>query len=167
MGTIIGSPPSLIKNEESVDRAERHLGQLLSSDDPDTAEFEVTIQPRNGDPIICNDHMGVLPYEGDQFDGSVGTLRNITEQRQWKQELTAVSQKYKTLIKHLPDSAVFLLDTNLEYVQAGGQELTVMGLSGRYYRNDTTRAASQEITEETAQYYKDTLDGITHTFEQD
>jgi hypothetical protein len=62
---------------------------------------------------------------------------------------------------------VFLLDTNLEYVQAGGQELTVMGLSGRYYRNDTTRAASQEIAEETAQYYKDTLDGITHTFEQD
>jgi hypothetical protein len=65
LGTIIGSPPSLIKNEESVDRAERHLGRLLSSDDPDTAEFEVTIQPPNGDPIICNDHMGVLPYEGD------------------------------------------------------------------------------------------------------
>ncbi|MFC7132375.1 MULTISPECIES: PAS domain S-box protein [Salinibaculum] len=85
--TILGSMPSLIKDEDGVERAEHHLGRLLSSDGPETVTFEVTLQPRDGDPITCEDHMGVLPYEGDQFNGSVGTLRDITERKERSQEL--------------------------------------------------------------------------------
>jgi PAS domain S-box-containing protein len=76
---ILGSDPSLIKDREAVERAERKLGRLLSSDGPETLRFDVTIQPRDGEPITCEDHMGVLPYEGDSFEGSVGTLRAVTD----------------------------------------------------------------------------------------
>ncbi|MFY4815672.1 PAS domain S-box protein [Haloarcula sp. AONF1] len=79
--TIIGNTPSLIKDGNSVERTEHHLGRLLSSDGPETVTFEVTIQPRTGDPIVCEDHMGVLPYDGEEFDGSVGVLRDITEHK--------------------------------------------------------------------------------------
>jgi len=85
--TIIGSHPSLIKDEPAVQTAEEQLGRLLSSDGPDDVSFEVAIQPRDDDPIICEDHMGVLPYEGDQFEGSVGTLRDLTLAKEREQEL--------------------------------------------------------------------------------
>ncbi|QAU14033.1 PAS domain S-box protein [Halorubrum sp. BOL3-1] len=85
--TILGSTPSLIKDAAAVEKSEHQLGRLLSSDGPDTASFEVTIHPRDGDPIVCEDHMGVLPYDGDQFDGSVGTLRDITDRKEREREL--------------------------------------------------------------------------------
>jgi len=74
---IIGNTPSLIKDEQTVETAERQLGRLLSDDGPETVIFEATIQPRDGDQIICEDRMGVLPYEGNSFNGSVETLRDV------------------------------------------------------------------------------------------
>jgi PAS domain S-box len=70
--TIIGSNPELIKDTEAIDRGEQQLSRLLSSDGPETVTFEMTVQTRSGDAIICEDHMGVLPYSGDTFNGSVG-----------------------------------------------------------------------------------------------
>lgn len=80
--TILGNTPSLIKDETAVQRAERQLGRLLSSDGPEAIAFEVTVHPRDGDPIVCEDHMGVLPYDGDEFTGSVGTLQDITDREE-------------------------------------------------------------------------------------
>ncbi len=78
---ILGSTPSLIKDDPTIEQAEQQLGRLLSDDGPETASFEVTIQPRDGDPIVCEDHMGVLTDERDQFSDSVGTLQDITEKK--------------------------------------------------------------------------------------
>jgi len=85
--TIVGNTPALIKDEDEVERAERQLGRLLSDEGPNTTTFEVMIQPKEGAPIVCEDHMGVLPYEGDSFDGSVGILREITERKRREREL--------------------------------------------------------------------------------
>jgi len=99
--TILGSTPSLVKDTEAVERGERNLGRLLSSDSPETISFEVTLQPREGDPIDCMDHMGVLPYEGDQFEGSVGTIRDITSTKEREQQL----ERQNDLIKRAQDIA--------------------------------------------------------------
>ena len=85
--TIIGAPPALIKSKKTVDRAETNLGRLLSSDGPDSVQFEIEIQPKQGEPIRCEDHIGVLPYEGECFEGSVGILRDITERKEREREL--------------------------------------------------------------------------------
>ena len=85
--TILGNTPSLIKAERAVETAEQQLGNLLSEEGPDTATFEVTIQPRTEEPLVCEDHMGVLPFEGDSFDASVGTLRDVTERKERAREL--------------------------------------------------------------------------------
>jgi len=101
--TMLGSTPSLIKDEDAVERAEHHLGRLLSSDGPETVTFEVTLQPRDGDPIRCEDHMGVLPYEGNQFNGSVGTLRDITERKERERELerqNARLEEFASVVSH-------------------------------------------------------------------
>jgi hypothetical protein len=72
----------LIKDETDVQEVERQLGRLLSSDAPETIAFEVILHPSNGDPFVCEDHMGVLPYDGDEFTGSAGTLRDITDREE-------------------------------------------------------------------------------------
>jgi PAS domain S-box-containing protein len=101
--TILGSRPSLIKDEDTVERAEHYLGRLLSSDGPESVTFEITLQPRDGDPIVCEDHMSVLPYEGEQFEGSVGTLRDITEREERERELerqNARLEKFASVVSH-------------------------------------------------------------------
>lgn len=101
--TIVGSTPSLIKDADAVEQAERQLGRLLSSAGPDTVTFEVTIHPRVGDPIICEDHMGVLPYDGDRFDGSVGVLRNVTEYKEYEQGLEVQNERleeFSRIVSH-------------------------------------------------------------------
>lgn len=85
--TIVGSPPSLIKDDAAVERAEAELGSILSSDGPSISRFEVDIVPKEGEPIRCRDHMAALPYEGECFDGSVGILRDISTERRREREL--------------------------------------------------------------------------------
>jgi PAS domain S-box-containing protein len=166
--TILGNTPSLIKDDDAVKQAEQQLGRLLSGDGPETLAFEVTIHPRNSDPVVCQDHMGVLPYEGAQFNGSVGTLREITEKKARERELQAVSNQYETLVENFPDGAVFLFDQNLRYVQAGGEELAAVGLSPDEVTGMTPNDLfPEELADETVRYYRETLDGANHTFEQE
>ena len=79
--TVIGSEPSLLKTPEGVERAEENLGRILSEGSPDQTLFEVEIRTADGDSIHCEDHMGVIPYDGEEFRGSVGVLRDISGRR--------------------------------------------------------------------------------------
>ncbi|MFB6256157.1 MAG: PAS domain S-box protein, partial [Haloplanus sp.] len=166
--TILGNTPSLIKEEGAVERAERELGRLLSSDGPEAVTFEVTVQPREGDPIVCEDHMGVLPYEGDRFSGSVGTLRDITGRKARERELKAVKSQYQTLIESYPDGAIFLYDTDLRVVRAGGSELSEVGLTLDEIEGTTPRDRHPpEIAEELVGNIENALGGESHTLEQE
>ena len=122
--TILGNTPSLIKDGNSVERAEHHLGRLLSSDGPETVTFEVTIQPRTGDPIVCEDHMGVLPYDGEEFDGSVGVLRDVTEHKQYEQELEAQNERleeFASIVSHDLRNPLAVAEGHLELAKGGNE----------------------------------------------
>lgn len=110
---IVGAHAQLLKDEEMVAKVERNLSQLLSADGPDSVTFEVEIQPQDGDTIPCEDHMGVLPYDGPQFQGSVGVLRAISRRKQRDQALTQAREEYRTLFNGMNDAA-WVLDTNAE-----------------------------------------------------
>ncbi|WP_096394473.1 PAS domain S-box protein [Halorubrum trapanicum] len=84
---IIGRTPGFIKDDAAVKEAEARLGTILSDDGPDVQHFAVDIVPKEGDPIPCRDHMAALPYEGDSFDGSVGILRDVSDERERREEL--------------------------------------------------------------------------------
>jgi PAS domain S-box-containing protein len=101
--TVLGATPALIKSPEVVERAETNLGRILSSDGPDSVQFEIEIQPKDGEPIPCEDHMGVLPYEGEYFEGSVGMLRDISERKEREQELKRRNQRldeFASVVSH-------------------------------------------------------------------
>ena len=84
---IIGSTPGLIKDDAAVDEAEDRLGRVLSSTGPDVVHFSVEIVSKAGEPIPCRDHMAALPYEGEAFEGSVGILRDVSDERARREEL--------------------------------------------------------------------------------
>jgi PAS domain S-box-containing protein len=165
--TILGSRPSLIKDDRAVENAEHQLGRLLSSDGPETVRFEVTIHPQEGDPIVCQDHMGVLPYEGDSFDGSVGVLREITDRKERERELQRIKGQYQTLVENFPDGAVFLYDTELRVVRAGGAELSEVGLSSDEVEGSTPRERyPPNVAETLIDHLEDALAGEETVFEQ-
>jgi PAS domain S-box-containing protein len=84
---IVGETPGLIKDDAAVQEAEDRLGTILSDDGPDVQHFAVDIVPKDGEPVPCRDHMAALPYEGDYFDGSVGILRDVSDEHERREEL--------------------------------------------------------------------------------
>jgi len=119
--TIIGNTPSLFKDEETVTVAEQQLGRLLSEDGPETVTFEITIQPRDGDPVVCEDHMCVLPYEGESFKGSVGTLRDVTERKERTRELERQNDRldeFASVVSHDLRNPLLVAEGRLELAQA-------------------------------------------------
>ncbi|MFT4904752.1 MAG: PAS domain S-box-containing protein [Natronomonas sp.] len=78
---VIGHDPSIIKSEPMIERAEGELGRILSTEGPEDTVFEVEITTAGGETIICEDHMGTLPFESAGFEGSAGVLRNISDER--------------------------------------------------------------------------------------
>jgi len=107
--TILGNTSSLFKSRETVEEAERQVGRLLSDDGPETLSFEMTVKPRDGDPVVCRDNMGALPYDGDSFNGSVGTLRDITGRKERERRLAALKERYETLLEAAPNP-IFVAD---------------------------------------------------------
>lgn len=124
--TILGSTPSLIKDEDAVKEAEHYLGQLLSHRGPDTVTFEVTIQPRDGESIICEDQMGVLPYEGECFNGSVGTLRDVTDRRAREQEVQELKERLELAVDGA-NLGVWDWDMRTDEVQFNDNWATMLG----------------------------------------
>jgi PAS domain S-box-containing protein len=118
--TILGSKPTLVKSADTVERAEDALGQILSSDGPKNKRFEIEIQPRDGEPIPCEDHMGVLPYNGECFEGSVGILRDITELKEHKKELEQRNQRlndFAGVVSHDLKNPLNVAEGRLELMQ--------------------------------------------------
>jgi len=97
-----------------------------------------------------------------------GTVHDITDRKEREKELQRITNQYQTLVKNFSDGAVFLFDTDNQYVRAGGQELTAVGLSSEEVSGETPYDLFPgEIAEETVRYYQETLDGASHTFEQE
>jgi PAS domain S-box-containing protein len=93
---VIGAEPGLIKSPAGVELAASTLGEVLSADHSDTAQFDIDILTADGEAVPCRDHMAALPYEGEEFVGSVGILRNIADERERLRELHRFQRMVET-----------------------------------------------------------------------
>jgi PAS domain S-box len=102
--------------------------------------------------------------------GSVvrGYIQDITAQKARERELEAVKSQYQTLIESYPDGAVFLYDTDLRVVRAGGSELSEGSFSLEEIEGTTPQDRyPPEIAEELVGNIENALAGESHTFEQE
>ncbi|TKX50367.1 PAS domain S-box protein [Halorubrum sp. ASP121] len=144
--TIIGASPALIKSPEAVDRSEDYLGRILSSEGPDSMQFEIEILPNQGEPIPCEDHMGVLPYEGESFKGSVGILRDISQRKERESMLQKYQYAYESALNGIAivnlDGKI--VDVNAAFMDMWGYEKEgdVLGRPATSMWSDPERAQS-------------------------
>jgi len=147
---IIGSTPDLIKGPDAVAEAENRLGNVLSSTGPNVEHFGVDIVPKDGEPIPCRDHMAALPYEGECFEGSVGILRDVSDEHERREELEtktrALDEAPVGITITDPDRSdnpmVYVNDRFVEMTGYGREE--AVGVNCRFLQGDDTDEASIE-----------------------
>jgi signal transduction histidine kinase len=64
--------------------------------------------------------MGVLPYDGEAFNGSVGVLRDITEQREYQHRIEAENERlaeFAGIVSHDLRNPLGVAETRLELAQ--------------------------------------------------
>jgi PAS domain S-box-containing protein len=128
-------------------------------DTQDSQSLEFHSEPRDN----CYD-VRVYPSES----GLSVYFRDVTERKNREQELQELKSQYQTLAENFPDGAVYLIDTDLECVRAGGEELSNVGLSPDDVEGRKPHALfPEEIAEELCHYYEEALDGAANTFEQE
>ena len=163
---VVGARPALIADDESVAALEQRLADIRSPEQPDTLTFEMVVEPRDGDPVVCENYTGVFSYDGDEA-GSVGILRDISDRKARAAEIQKLTSQYQTLVEHFPDGGVFLFDDDLQYLRAGGEELAKVGLTSDDIEGSTPHDLfPEEIADEVTEYYRTTLDGESHTVRQ-
>jgi len=98
---LLGEHTRIIKDRETVELAERKLGELLSGEGPDEIEttFELELRRANGETIPCEDHMTVLYGPSGEFRGTAGVIRDITERKRREELLSALLETSRELMQ--------------------------------------------------------------------
>mgnify|MGYP000645750870 CR=1 FL=1 len=141
---IVGSKPSLIKDDDAVEEAEHRLGRVLSGSGPDVERFSVDIVPKEGEPIPCRDHMAALPYEGECFEGSVGILRDVSAERERREELETKTRALDEAPVGITITDPDLTDNPMVYVNDRFVEMTgydredAVGVNCRFLQGEDT-----------------------------
>jgi len=76
-----GSHTSRIKDDATVERAESIVRAMLRGTRPEEETFELSIQRAGGSSFPAQDHMTLL-WDGDDFAGTAGVIRDVTTQKE-------------------------------------------------------------------------------------
>ncbi|MCL9814149.1 PAS domain S-box protein [Natranaeroarchaeum aerophilus] len=83
---LLGEHVSTIMTDEDVERGRTLIKQMLDEEGPSVTTYEIELVTRSGERIPCEVIMSLLPGE-KPFNGTVGSVRDIREQKQLEREL--------------------------------------------------------------------------------
>jgi len=90
---LVGSHVGTFKSESTVADAEAAVGELIGrakrGDDSSDLSLDLEIGTADGRTVPCTDHIALLPFD-DRFRGSVGTLRDVSAQKQREETLSGL-----------------------------------------------------------------------------
>lgn len=135
---ILGSEPGKIKTDEGVRRANDMLAAIVSSTGPETQQFRVDIQTKDGETVPCYDHMAALPFD-DEFRGSVGILRDATRELKQREELIKQNERldeFTSIVSHDLRAPLQNAKTATEMARTSGDETFFESLEREHDRMD-------------------------------
>ena len=89
---LLGSSVSMLMTEADVEVGNQVISDLLESEDQSEATFEMDVYTADGDHIECENHIALLPFEDDSFQGTVGVVRDISDRKRRERRLTALHE---------------------------------------------------------------------------
>ncbi|WP_343218024.1 PAS domain S-box protein [Haloplanus halophilus] len=176
---LIGEPPTY-EAGESLSWEAFHSGEVRVFEDVSTEPGRYNADTVFGSEIILplGDHgvMYVAATEVGAFDEADVTLARMlaanTETAlsriERERTLRESQHRYRTLVENFPNGAVFLFDADLEYVLAGGEGLSAVGLSSADVEGATPHDLfPEDVADDLAHHYREALAGRSNTFEQE
>ncbi len=94
---LLGEHTSIVKDDETVQRAENKLRDLIHGNVVETT-FELDLVPESGEPVDAEDHMVMLTDEDGEFAGTAGVIRDITDRKERERQLRAAREQFAELL---------------------------------------------------------------------
>lgn len=88
---LVGEYVSLVMTDEDIDRGQAIISELLESDE-DRRTWVMDLIRADGERVTVENHMAILPFE-EEFRGTTGIHRDITEQKQREAELERQNER--------------------------------------------------------------------------
>jgi PAS domain S-box-containing protein len=88
---LLGEHISIVMDDEDVESGRAQIRDLLA-DDEDSTAVEMDVYTKDGRSIPCENQIALLE-EGDEFQGTVGVLRDITDRKRRERELQRQNER--------------------------------------------------------------------------
>ncbi|WP_049900425.1 PAS domain S-box protein [Halococcus agarilyticus] len=114
---LLGEHVSTFLDERDVEHGRTLIRDLLSRDSSgDVSDsFGATVHTADGDTFPCEFQITLLPRPDDEFRGTVGVIRDVTERKEREREL----ERYETMVETAP-VGMFVVDA--EGTVVGGND---------------------------------------------
>ncbi|MFC4406078.1 hybrid sensor histidine kinase/response regulator [Haloarchaeobius iranensis] len=99
---LLGEHISIILDDETVERGERVIQGMIADGRMEGETQEVTVDTKGGRRYPCEVQLALLPYD-DEFRGTVGVMRDITERKQRERELQRQNERldaFASIVSH-------------------------------------------------------------------
>ncbi|PSQ54732.1 histidine kinase, partial [Halobacteriales archaeon SW_12_67_38] len=108
----------------ALDADGRLIRDLLSRDSPGEVgdSFEATVHTAGGDTFPCEFRIALLSRVDDEFQGTVGVIRDVTERTEREREL----ERYETMVETAP-VGMFVLDAEGTIVGGNDRAASIVG----------------------------------------
>ena len=121
---LIGSNVAMLLPESEVKRGETRIARALSEDTNDIQTLEVTVKTKDGREIPCENRIAVL-RRGGVFEGTVGVVRDVSDQRERERKLRERDQMLKQISENVND-VVWITPPDkgeIEFISAAYEEI--------------------------------------------
>ncbi|MFB6081637.1 MAG: PAS domain S-box protein [Halanaeroarchaeum sp.] len=99
---LIGEHVSKVMVQEDIERGESLIRDLLESGEESRGTFEMDVVTADGETIAAENHIATLPYE-DEFRGTVGTIRDISERKRRERNLQEQRDRFTAVFETIPE----------------------------------------------------------------
>lgn len=121
---LIGSYVSKVLDHDDIEKAVTVIQNLLENDERETGRCEIVIRTADGNEIPCELFLSLLPFDDGEFQGTVGVLRDISEQRQREQRLAVFNRALRHNLRN--DMSLILGQADTLQETLDGAELDKM-----------------------------------------
>ncbi|MDZ7702834.1 MAG: PAS domain S-box protein [Halobacteriales archaeon] len=104
---LVGEHASRVLADEDVERGEELIASLLEGE-ADRGTYEMDLRTADGRTVPCENHVALLPMT-DEFRGTVGVLRDISDRREREAELRRQVERFEAIVETIPEPIVHVV----------------------------------------------------------